>query len=58
MIEADPYTLTVHLPAGYQLQSATAGSESVAIANQAETATMSFTPAATGSVPWQMTFTN
>jgi len=58
VIVGDPYTLTVHLPAGYQLDSAAAGGESVTIANQTATATMSFTPSATGSVPWQMTFSN
>jgi len=57
VVVGDPYVLTVYLPPGYQLQSATAGAETVQITNQTQTATLRFVPSATKNVSWQMTFT-
>ena len=58
VVVGDPYVLTFHLPEGFRLTSAEATGEKAEIANQAETATVRFTPAATKTVQWKMTFSN
>ncbi|MCX6998045.1 MAG: hypothetical protein NTV49_13415 [Kiritimatiellaeota bacterium] len=56
VVVGDPYVLTVHLPAGFQLKTAAVGGEKAELAQQAETATMRFVPSATKAVEWKMTF--
>jgi hypothetical protein len=56
VVSGDPYVLTVHLPAGFKLKSATITGEKVEIANQPETATVRLVPAATKTVEWKMIF--
>jgi len=56
VVVGDPYVLTVHLPAGFRLETATVGGESVKTANQGETATVRMVPSTTGTVEWKMTF--
>ncbi|MCX6875866.1 MAG: hypothetical protein NTW21_18955 [Verrucomicrobia bacterium] len=56
VINGDPYVLTVHVPAGYQLTGAEAGGVQVEIASQQETATVRIVPAATTTVAWKMMF--
>jgi len=56
VVVRDPYVLTVHRPQGYRLKAADAGDETVAIANQKETATVRIVPSATKTVAWTMTF--
>ena len=48
--------MTVHLPQGFQLQSAEVSGEKVEIAHQTETATARIVPTATKTVEWKMTF--
>jgi len=56
VVVGDPYVLTVHLPDGFRLQSAQAGSEEAEIANQREIATVRIVPSKTGNIPWKMSF--
>lgn len=56
VVAGDPYVLTVHLPAGFKLTSATISGATVETANQAETATVRIVPSATSTVEWKMIF--
>jgi hypothetical protein len=56
VVHSDPYVLTVHLPAGFRLQSAEVSGEKVEIAHQLETATVRIVPTATRTVEWKTTF--
>ncbi len=53
----DPYVLTIHLPAGYSLESAEAGDEKVQITQKDKTAAVRFVPSATKKVAWKFVFT-
>ncbi len=52
----DPYVMTIHLPEGFSLANAEVDGETVAIANQKETATVRVVPSATKTVEWKITF--
>jgi hypothetical protein len=52
----DPYVMTVHLPKGFRIADAEAGSEKIECANQEETAVVRLIPSATKVVPWTITF--
>ena len=56
VVVGDPYVLTVQLPEGFRLRSAEVGGEKAEIANQQETATVRFVPAATKTLEWSMAF--
>lgn len=56
VVIGDPYVLTIHLPKGFRLKAADAGSEKAEFANQTETATVRIVPSATKTVQWSMTF--
>jgi hypothetical protein len=56
VIAGDPYALTVHVPQGFRLKSATITGEKAETANQDETATIRIVPIATKTVEWKMIF--
>jgi hypothetical protein len=56
VVAGDPYVLTVHLPQGFKVQTATVGGEKVESANQQDTATVRVVPAATETVDWKIRF--
>jgi len=56
VVVGDPYVLTVHLPAGFQLETAAVGGQPAEIASQGETATLRTVPSTTGTVEWKMMF--
>ena len=56
VIAGDPYVLTVHLPHGFKLQTATVSGGKAESANQKETATVRIVPMATMTVDWSIRF--
>jgi hypothetical protein len=56
VVSGDPYVLTVHLPQGFKLKSATTTGGKAELANQKETATVRVVPSATKTVEWKMQF--
>jgi len=56
VVVGDPYVLTVHLPAGFRLETATVGGENVEWANREGTATVRVVPSATTTLDWEVTF--
>ena len=56
VVAGDPYVLTVHLPEGFKLTSATITGEKTETASQPETASVRIVPTATKTVEWKMIF--
>jgi hypothetical protein len=50
VVSGDPYTMTLHLPQGFKLQSVEASGQKVEIASQTETATVRIVPTTTKAV--------
>ena len=56
VVAGDPYRLTVHVPKGLRLKSASAGGEKAEVAKHGEIVTVRCTPSATKNVPWKVEF--
>jgi alpha-galactosidase len=56
VVAGDPYQIALHVPPDFDLRSAAIAGQPAEIAREGELARVSFVPATTGEVEWQMTF--
>jgi alpha-galactosidase len=57
VIAGDPYVLTIHLPDGFKVKSATASADKPEVTSGKEHATVRIIPSATKTLDWKMMFT-
>ena len=58
VVAGDPYEIAVHVPPDFELRSAIIAGQAAEIAREGELARVSFVPATTGEIEWQIRFNN